>query len=218
MKTLIPRLLILLVILSLSYCSNKKRGALLLPLGQAAVADSVLNTQSTPTGSSTTNADSNQTTTTTNPDSNQTNSSSEDTQNTQQDQNTNNPPVLPTVTFTKSSSTVTRDYDYSKEHSVTVQLSSPSSSVVTVSFTASAQTLTAQNGEPLFILPDTTLTFNPSETSKDISITVTSEMLILCEAQGRPHYLTLSLNNPTNANLGNPSNHVITINKNTSCE
>lgn len=208
MKTLIPRLLILLVILSLSYCSNKKRGALLLPLGQAAVADSVLNTQSTPTGSSTTNADSNQTTTTTNPDSNQTNSSSEDTQNTQQDQNTNNPPVLPTVTFTKSSSTVTRDYDYSKEHSVTVQLSSPSSSVVTVSFIASES---SQNGT-LFTLPsDTTLTFNPGETIKNIPITITAGIYVDCEAYGNSQTLTLSLNNPTNANVGNPSTHEITI-------
>lgn len=86
---------------------------------------------------------------------------------------------------------------------LTVNLSSASSSAVTVNYATSNGTATASSD---YTAASGTLTFNPGETSKNISIVLLNDPLD--EAN---ETLNLTLSSPSNATLGTPSTATITL-------
>lgn len=199
MKTIFVNLLLLCIVFSAINCSNRRKGAFLLPLGQI-VQDSVsskdenLPSQASPA----------------------------QTNNTNQSNNSNNQnPPPPNISFQTASSSTTRGYYDDTSFDVNVNLSNTHSQTVTVQFTGSITSGPGLSYPNHYSLPTSnTLVFNVGEMTKSIQVSIKGESSIGCEnySSTDPHVLTLTLSNPSNANLGNITVHNLTIWRNGSCE
>ncbi|HEY0735113.1 MAG TPA: Calx-beta domain-containing protein [Herpetosiphonaceae bacterium] len=89
---------------------------------------------------------------------------------------------------------------------VTVKLNAPSSKAVRVAYTTSSGTASAGSD---YTATSGTLTFDPGETSKTIAIPIVNDLV--GEAS---ETVILSLSNPTNAQIGSPSEATVTISAN----
>ena len=87
---------------------------------------------------------------------------------------------------------------------VPVTLSVVSSQTVTVDYAVTGGTATAGDD---FLLADGTLTFDPCQTARNISITIINDA-----NQEGPETIELTLSEPNNAKLAEPSQHTFTIN------
>lgn len=198
MKTIFLNLFLICLVFSVINCSNRRKGAFLLPLGQL-VQDTVSPQDGNlPSQPSSTQA------------------------NNQSDNSNNKNPPPPTISFHTASSSVTREYDSNKFFDVNVNLSNTQSQTVNVQFTGSIT-----SGPTMFAFPDhyslptsNTLVFNIGETTKSIQVLIKGENNIGCEnySSTNPHVLTLTLFNPSNVNLGNITVHNLTIWRNGTCE
>jgi Ca2+-binding RTX toxin-like protein len=109
----------------------------------------------------------------------------------------------PTISFTSSSQTVVEGLTSPQSLSYTVSLSNPSTQTITVKYaTANGTAL----GSSDYTTSAGTLTFNPNETTKTITIP------ILNDSSNEPdETFTLTLSNPTNATLGTNATTTTTI-------
>lgn len=105
------------------------------------------------------------------------------------------------MSFAESSSTVSRDLYNDISHSLTVNLSSASTNLVTVNLSTSGTAIAGTH----YVLGSSTLTFNPSELNKTISLTIKKEDCI------DESTLILTLHSPSNANLGSVTSHTVTL-------
>src|SRR6185295_15311977 len=89
-----------------------------------------------------------------------------------------------------------------------VTLSAQSASTVTVNYAVNGGS-TATGGGVDYTLAAASLTFNPGETSKNISLAVNDDYL-----DENDETVILDLSSPSNAVLGTPSSHTYTIQDN----
>lgn len=118
-------------------------------------------------------------------------------------------PDQPAVTVQFDSSAILVN-EGSRSVTITVTLSAASSKTVTVDFATSDGTATgdanqgADGGD--YVITSGTLTFLPGEVTKTIDVEIFSDFC--CEANEK---FSVSLANPTNANIGNPASVTVTI-------
>ena len=109
----------------------------------------------------------------------------------------------PTVQFAIANSSGT---EAASPANLAVNLSAASSATVTVNYAVTGGTAT---GGVDYILAAGSLTFNPGETSKDISLTVNDD-----DIDENNETVIVDLASPVNANIGSPSSHTYTIQDN----
>ena len=108
---------------------------------------------------------------------------------------------LPEIAFETESS---QDLENNPTAQIWVNLSRAGGQPVTVDYAVTGGSATG--GGVDYILKDGTLTFNPGETSKFISVRLRNNYEI-----DDSKTLVLGLSNPTNATLGSPTEHTLTI-------
>jgi hypothetical protein len=107
----------------------------------------------------------------------------------------------PTVFFTNATNTQNEAVPDADQ---IVQLSGPSDKMISVQYAASGD---AAGAADLTVGGNGTLTFAPGVTTQEIPLTIEDDLL----DEGINETATITLSNPTNAALGTPSTHVLTI-------
>ena len=115
--------------------------------------------------------------------------------------------VPPTVAFDAASSAGQED---STPADLSVSLSTASGLTVTVDYAVTGGTATG--GGTDYTLAAGTLTFNPGETNKNISVTVVDDA-----SPESDETIEVTVSNPTNSSLGATTMHTYTINDNDGC-
>ena len=113
---------------------------------------------------------------------------------------TSSAPVPPTVALSTATYSVGEG---DGNATITVNLSAASAETVTVGYATSDGTATAPDD---YTAASGTLTFNSSETSKTFSVSIVDDAVVEIDEA-----VYLSLSNPSNATLGEPSTAVLTI-------
>ena len=113
---------------------------------------------------------------------------------------TSSAPVPPTVALSTATYSVGEG---DGNATITVNLSAASAETVTVGYATSDGTATAPDD---YTVASGTLTFNSSETSKTFSVSIVDDAVVEIDEA-----VYLSLSNPSNATLGEPSTAVLTI-------
>jgi hypothetical protein len=90
---------------------------------------------------------------------------------------------------------------------ITVELSTPSSKLITVPFTVSPSVMGTPDAGDYTVMTPTPITFMPGITQRTITIDFPDNS----PGNEDPEILYIDLNTPTNAMLGSPSRHTITI-------